>query len=59
MDPRSKDSIRNMEQMIISQSREIAALKEDIQVITRLVRDIKRSVVRKYAGGGGDTEDAS
>jgi hypothetical protein len=48
MDTRSKDSIRNTEQLVKAQGLEIAALKEDIEVLTRLVRDIKRSVVRKY-----------
>lgn len=48
IDPRSKDSIRNTESMVASLKLEVAALKEDIDVLTRITRDIKRSVVRKY-----------
>lgn len=52
MDVRSKDSIRNIERIVESHSIALAEIKEDLEVLTRLVRDIKRSVVRKYGEKG-------
>lgn len=48
MDTRSKDSIRNTEQKVVALALRVEELMEDIEVLTRIARDIKRSVVRKY-----------
>ena len=53
MDTRSKDSIRETEQIVKSLALRVEELMEDIEVLTRIARDIKRSVVRKY----GESKD--
>ena len=55
MDSRTKDSIRNTEARVEAMQLQIKELMEDIAVLTRIARDIKRSVVRKY----GEPKDES
>lgn len=50
MDARTKDWIRNTEAVVKENSEKIDKLQRDMDVLTQLVRDIKRSVVRKYKG---------
>ena len=53
LDVRLKDAIRQTDQTVQGLKLEIAAIKEDLETLTQLVRDIKRSVVRKYGDKNG------
>ena len=50
MDVISKEYLQKMSRGVESLSIRVDAITEDLEIITRLVRDIKKSVVRKYGG---------
>lgn len=51
MDVRIKDSIRNTEQLMEAERIDLKRLIEAVKTLTGLVRDIKKSTVRKYGKG--------
>lgn len=47
-DPRSKDSIKNTEKLVIAMAQEIKSLKEANVEIKKIIRSTNAAVVRKY-----------
>lgn len=48
MDIRSKDSIRNIESMVITLKAEVKSMRDEHKEIKRIIRAVKNATVRDY-----------
>jgi pyrroline-5-carboxylate reductase len=57
LDVRTKDALRAMPNTLAAIGESIRELKEDSKVIKGLLRDIKKSLVRKYGKGEEESQE--